>query len=87
MWRVLGQERHKFGVDPLGARPGYAVRTAFDLPVLDVLDHFCLTLGFRICRQNAVVIAMYDHGRHVIARNVFAKVLNPSVNTGQSERQ
>ena len=39
---VLGQERHKFSVDLLGARPGYAVRTAFDLHVLDVLDHLCL---------------------------------------------
>jgi hypothetical protein len=38
--RVLGQERHKFGVDPLGARPGYAVRTAFDLHVLTFLIIF-----------------------------------------------
>ncbi len=71
------------GVDLVGARPGYAARTAFDPHVLDVLDHLSLTPRCRACRQNAVVIAVYDHGRQVIARNVLAKVLNPGINSGQ----
>src|SRR6266478_4898157 len=79
----LDQELHEFGVDLLRARPGYAVRTTVDLHVLDALDHLCLSPGRGVRRQNAVVVAMYDHGRYVVAGDVLAKVLDPGIDARQ----
>src|SRR6266478_9909214 len=79
----LDQELHEFGVDLLRARPGYAVRTTVDLHVLDALDHLCLSPGCCVRRQDAVVVAMYDHGRYVVARDVLAKVLDPRIDARQ----
>ena len=47
-------------------------------------DYLCLTPGCCLRRQNTVVIALDDHRRHIIARNVLAEVFDPSVDAGQS---
>jgi hypothetical protein len=40
----LGEESHEHGIDFSRARPRYAVRSAFDFHVLDVLNELCLPL-------------------------------------------
>ena len=79
------EEWHDFGVDLLCPRPGYAVRTSFDLHVLYIF-HLRLPPRRHIGRQDAVVVAVNDHGGHVIAGDVFAKVLNPGVDAGQGAK-
>src|SRR3984893_5873036 len=79
----LREELNKFSVDLLGARPGDAVGPSLDLHVLDVLDHLGLSPGRCIRRQDAIVIAVYYHGRQVVAGDVFTEVLDPRIDAGQ----
>src|SRR6202023_2694387 len=71
------------GVDLLGARPGDAVGSSLDLHVLDVLDHLDLSPGRYIRRQDAIVIAVDDHGRQVVAGDVLAEILDPRIHAPQ----
>ena len=73
------EEWHDFGVDLLRVRPWYAVRAALDLDELHVFDHLRLPSGRHIGRQDAVVVAVNDHGWDVIAGDVLAEILEPGV--------
>src|SRR6267378_1460267 len=80
---VLAQELQEFSVDLFRARPSQAVGCSLDLNVLDPFDHFGLPPRRCIRRQNSVVVAVYDHGRYVVAGDVLAKILDPRINARQ----